>query len=765
MKLKNVFFALFLAMGISSASAAVQITAEAGWLESVYCQWAPLSSYTNYHAYIRPQGGTYTQLDQYLLRNYGTYCRVDAVGLKAGNYQLKVVPVDASGNEVATDATESSVLEAKAYDRSGYAHFNENYGGVGAYKNDGTLKSGAKVLYVTANTAKTISTQVITDSKGNKTTCTGMQAIITAYQKGQDKTPLAFRVIGTIKASDMDGFDSSEEGLQIKGKAADSELNITIEGIGNDAMFNGFGILVRNAASLEIRNIGVRTLMDDDISLDTNNDHIWLHHIDAFYGAHGSGDHAKGDGAIDVKANSKHVTVAYCHFWDTGKSTMCGMTSESGENWITYHHNWFDHSDSRHPRIRTMSVHVYNNYFDGNAKYGVGATTGSDVFVENNYFRNCAKPILISKQGTDIHNGVGTSDETKGTFSGEDGGMIKSYGNVMTGSYTYRTYQTDNTQFDAYEATSRNEQVPSTVVALQGGATYNNFDTDASKIYSYTPDAAANVPTIVTGQYGAGRCEHGDITFTFTSADDTDYDVNTALATLLNNYTTSLVNIVGINDSISPTPDPDPVDPDDGGDDPQPSSTYECHFTGKTPSSSFYTVTGSYTDSKGTFTAPNGTTYSVALKLESSTSVTFTTTAAFTLYLGFDKEDPNIKVDGTKVSGSNKVVTYELAAGSHELTKADSNNLYYINLISKGDDGDGDDDGGDEEMAIDEATTTALFFDGQVIQNPNAEEVRIYTAAGNIVLVSCESTINTSVLPQGMYIGVGESSAVRFFAK
>ena len=753
MKLKNVFFALFLAMGISSASAAVQITAEAGWLESVYCQWAPLSSYTNYHAYIRPQGGTYTQLDQYLLRNYGTYCRVDAVGLKAGNYQLKVVPVDASGNEVAADATESSVLVAKAYDRSGYAHFNENYGGVGAYKNDGTLKSGAKVLYVTANTAKTISTQVITDKKGTKTTCTGMQAIITAYQKGQDKTPLAFRVIGTIKASDMDGFDSSSEGLQIKGNAADSELNITIEGIGNDAMFNGFGILVRNAASLEIRNIGVRTLMDDDISLDTDNDHIWLHHIDAFYGAHGGGDHAKGDGAIDVKADSKHVTVAYCHFWDTGKSTMCGMTSESGENWITYHHNWFDHSDSRHPRIRTMSVHVYNNYFDGNAKYGVGATTGSDVFVENNYFRNCAKPILISKQGTDIHNGVGTSDETKGTFSGETGGMIKSYGNVMTGSYTYRTYQQDNTHFDAYEATSRNEQVPSTVVALLGGATYNNFDTDASKIYSYTPDAAANVPAIVTGQYGAGRCEHGDITFTFTSADDTDYDVNTALATLLNNYTTSLVNIVGINDSISPTPDPDPVDPDDGDDDPQPSSTYECHFTGKTPSSSFYTVKGSYSDSKGSFTAPNGTTYNIALKLESTTSVTFTTTEEMTLYLGLDKATANIKIDDIVATATNQVIQQKIAAGSHTLSKKDTYNLFYINLLS------------DKTTAIDNTATQQLYFDGQVIQNPNAEEVRIYTAAGNVVLVSSESTINTSILPQGMYIGVGESSAVRFFAK
>ena len=781
MKLKNIFVGLFLIAGISTASAAVSITKEAGWLESVYAQWTPLSEYTNYHAYIRPQGGTYTQLDQYLLRNYGTYCRVDAVGLKAGKYQLKIVPVDASGNEVAAQAKETAVLTATAYDRNGYAHFNEKYNGIGAYKNDGTLKSGAKVFYVTANTAKKITTNVITDNKGKTTTCTGMQAIIDAYQKGQDTTPLCFRIIGTVTTSDMDKLSSSAEGLQIKGKGADSELNITIEGIGNDAFINGFGFLLRNAASVEIRNIGVRTLMDDGISLDTDNDHIWLHHIDVFYGKSSGGDHAKGDGAIDVKSDSKHVTIAYCHFWDTGKSTMCGMTSESGENWITYHHNWFDHSDSRHPRIRTMSVHIYNNYFDGNAKYGVGSTTHSDVFVENNYFRNCAKPILISKQGTDIHNGVGTSDETKGTFSGEAGGMVKSYGNIMEGTYTYRTYQQDTKHFDAYEATSRNEQVPSTVVALLGGATYNNFDTDASKIYSYTPDAAKDVPTIIKGEYGAGRCEHGDFQFTFTDADDTDYDVNSKLKAALDSYKSSLISIVGNSDTISPNPDPTPGGDEDGdgdGDDddddptPTPGGEYECHFTNKTPSSSFYTVSGNYSDSKGTFTAPNGTTYKVCLKMESSTSVKFTTTTAFTLYLGFDKEAPNIKIDDTKVSGSNKVITYELAAGSHELTKADSHNLYYINLISKGDDGDGDgdddggdgdDDGGDEDTAIDETTTTTLFFDGQQVLNPEGEEVRIYTVTGNAVLVSNETTIDATVLPQGMYIGVGESTSIRFF--
>ena len=103
------------------------------------------------------------------------------------------------------------------------------------------------------------------------------------------------------------------------------------------------------------------------------------------------------------------------------------MKSETGPNWITYHHNWFDHSDSRHPRIRTMSVHVYNNFFDGNAKYGVGAAYQSNAFVERNYFRNCKYPMLISQQGSDV------ATNAKGTFSGEDGGMVKAFGNKIIG--------------------------------------------------------------------------------------------------------------------------------------------------------------------------------------------------------------------------------------------------------------------------------------------------------------------------------------------
>ena len=315
---------------------------------------------------------------------------------------------------------------------------------------------------------------------------------------------------------------------------------MTFEGIGDDATLYGFGFLVRNAKSVEFRNFAIMRCMDDAISLDTDNSNIWVHHTDQFYGKHGSGDHAKGDGATDVKSDSKYVTVSYNRFWDTGKSNMFGMKSESGPNYISYDHNWFDHSDSRHPRVRTMSVHVWNNYFDNCGKYGVGATSGASVFVENNYFLKTKKPILASQQGTDA--------QGSGTFSGEDGGMIKSYGNYFDKTISNFKYYTQNapasTGYDAYETAARDEQVPATEVTKKGGTPYNNFDTDASLMYAYTPAAAIDVPALVTGYYGAGRMNHGDFTYTFpdnVGNDDTDSAYDTKLGSQLDNYQSSLV--------------------------------------------------------------------------------------------------------------------------------------------------------------------------------------------------------------------------------
>ena len=513
----------------------VEITESRGWLESAYVKWNLYSGATSYNVYIK--GGKmqdYTKLDAELVRNYGTYGRADAVGLMAGErYAIKVVPV-ISGAEDVTKASDSSGIPVACYDRSGFAHLNNT--GVGAYNDDGTLKSDARVLYVTASTAKTVSLDVLTGKTA--TTYTGLQSIINAYQKGLDTRPLDVRFIGLIKDTDMDGLLSSE-GLQVKGKSNTVKMNITIEGIGDDATVWGFGFLLRNAVNVELRNFAIMLCMDDCVSLDTDNKYCWIHHLDLFYGKQGSdADQVKGDGTVDIKGDSKYISVAYNHFFDSGKSSLCGMTSETGPNYIDYNHNWFDHSDSRHPRVRTMTVHVWNNYFDGCAKYGVGATTGSSIFVERNYFRDTKDPMLISQQGTDA--------KGDGTFSGERGGMIKSFGNVYaekgsSSNYTPITQKESISSFDCYEATTRNEQVAPTYVALAGGTTYDNFDTNSSLMYNYTPDEAVDVPAKITGWYGAGRLNKGDFKYLFTKTDDVNYSVDVALKTALQNYTGTLV--------------------------------------------------------------------------------------------------------------------------------------------------------------------------------------------------------------------------------
>lgn len=541
--MKKIFVFTLVLCSCLSINASVHIKSAEGWLESAFVEWTNSGEYSDYNVYVRPEGGSYTQLDKQLLRSYSKSFRADALGLPAGNYQMKVVPV-ANDAEVESAASETAILTVRAHDRRGFAHSNWK-NGVGAYKDNGELKDGAQVLYIYKGNAKTVTMDVTVDSKGKVQTFAGIQAIITAYQKGCEKTPLCVRILGTLEASDMDELGSSSEGLQIKGKTADSELNITIEGVGNDAVIRGFGILVRNSKSVEIRNFAIMSCMDDGVSLDTDNSNIWLHNLDVFYGKKGSGDKAKGDGAIDVKSDSKYVTVSYCHLWDTGKSHLCGMKSESGPNYICYHHNWFDHSDSRHPRVRTMSVHVFNNYFDGIAKYCVGATTGSSVFVESNYFNNAHNPMLISMQGTDTKNG--TDEKDSPTFSKENGGIIKAYNNVFAGSSTKPSYYSasNTVHFDAYQVQSRSEKVPETVTAKLGGAKYNNFDTNSSVMPTITPDDPNDVPAIVTSEYGAGRMFHSDIEFSLANFDPANYEISTELSNLIVSYKSSLQGIFG----------------------------------------------------------------------------------------------------------------------------------------------------------------------------------------------------------------------------
>ena len=555
---RHLFLYVLLAVALTTAASdsgaiqnnGVQITTAAGWNESLYAEWEHFEGADNYNVYVKGgQYADYTKIDGQLVRSYGSYNRADAVGLKAGDdYSIKVVPV-INAKEEESKASIATNIIVRSFNRDGYAHHQAS-AGIGAYNNDGTLKEGARILYISKDNAKTVTLDMLVKT-GKTETRTGIQDILKAYEKGIETRPLCIRIIGLLKKDDMPELGSSSIGLQVKGKG--QNMNLTIEGVGNDATFHGFGILVRNCRYVELRNLGVMMHPEDGISFDTDNEHLWGHNIDIFYGENKGGDKAKGDGSFDVKG-TLYATVSANHYWDSGK---CNLNSNKDEvDYVTYHHNWFDHSDSRHPRVRVSKhLHVFNNYYDGNSKYGVGATTASCIFVEKNYFRHCKYPMLISKQGSDIHNGTGTSSETKGNFSSEDGGIIKAFDNYITEQTSFEPYVAGDAlyskHFDAYVVENRNDQVPAEVVTLQGGTGYNNFDT-ASDFYMYSPDAAADVPSTVTGQYGAGRCQHGDFQYTFDNAtQDKNSEVITDLSNKLANYESKLVKIYGDSGSSS----------------------------------------------------------------------------------------------------------------------------------------------------------------------------------------------------------------------
>lgn len=531
-----------------------------GWLESAYVEWSTDYKADSYNAYVKEKDGEYVKLDDELIRHYKTdkdYYRADALGLKEGTYIMKVVPVK-DGKEVASKALETEEIAVASHDRSGFAFSSDSKykTGSGAYNDDGTLKQDAVVLYVTKDTAKTVTMTVKTDT--NKTTkCVGIQNIIDALQKGKETRPVDIRIIGTVTKNDLDKISSSSEGLQVKGKSAYSDMKLTIEGVGSDACIKDFGILVRNAANVEIRNLSVLNFMDDGISIDTSNCNIWVHNLDIYYGQAGSdSDQKKGDGSIDVK-KSQYCTIAYNHFFDSGKCGLVDATpADSGySDYLTYHHNWFDHSDSRHPRIRNgHNIHVYNNYYDGNSKYGVGVTSGSSAFVEANVFENCKYPMMSSLQGSDA--------KGKSIFSNEKGGMIKAYNNIISGAagVVYAnadsSYEAANAaSFDAYLAAERSEQVAGSYKTLSGSTTYSNFDTDVSVDMGVTEadiTAAADVKNKVKALSGSQG--GGVIPWNFTDADNSSYAIDEKLKETVTAYkNTALISVGGKVDKTGHT--------------------------------------------------------------------------------------------------------------------------------------------------------------------------------------------------------------------
>ncbi|WP_158843571.1 pectate lyase family protein [Saccharothrix deserti] len=213
------------------------------------------------------------------------------------------------------------------------------------------------------------------------------------------------RVSGTITLSSMTKVAS----------------NKTIIGVGSGATIAGHGLNVANASNVIIRNLNFRDWKDDAINVQYST-RVWIDHNSLRNGY---------DGAIDIKRASDCVTVSWNKISAHDKSMLLGHSDDNagedrGKLRVSYHHNWFDGTNQRHPRVRFGNpVHVYNNYYGGVTSYGVASTLEAGVLVEGNFFENTEDPFHRGEGSSPAANLVARNNHMVNSGSGDQGGSVK----------------------------------------------------------------------------------------------------------------------------------------------------------------------------------------------------------------------------------------------------------------------------------------------------------------------------------------------------
>lgn len=443
----------FTAMPINTF-AATSFSAAGGWFETLYAEWAGNKSDVTAVSYSGTASGSLTGDDlTYLVRQDGSNVRLDIPGLKAGTYNLTVT------TNSGTITKEN--IKVYEYDRSGYAHYDahkEGVTGIGAYNDDGTLKSNAVVVYVTEENKNTVQLPGYTGSQypagiGNilnyksedANGVTGGGKIDIVQQLRAEGIPLDVRFVGKIRGGDsntsnnppaenikgLTGYNTTTNG----GTKGDNGMmirvykssNVTIEGIGDDATLDGWGIQIISqtgytSQSFEFRNLNFTNTPEDAIGLEgtcaissspqtkewfESNGYApikfsWVHNNtfhQGFCKNPAESDKAEGDGSCDWKRGYGY-TMAYNHYINNHKTNLIGSSSSSIQYDASLHHNWYEKVESRQPLSRQANIHIYNTYFDGATSYAISPRAHAYIFSEGNYFGACKNPVDSAKEGS-----------------------------------------------------------------------------------------------------------------------------------------------------------------------------------------------------------------------------------------------------------------------------------------------------------------------------------------------------------------------------
>jgi pectate lyase len=196
--------------------------------------------------------------------------------------------------------------------------------------------------------------------------------------------------------------------------------NTTLLGVGRDARIVHGMLLLEKVDNVIVRNIAFEDAYDhfpawdpkdnaggewnsqyDNVSL-RGASNVWIDHCT--FGDGDRPDHAARtalgrpmqhhDGLLDITHQSNHVTVSWNHFRDHDKTSLVGSSdsakADDGKLKITFHHNLWERTKERAPRVRYGEVHVYNNLYVASTTppaahgYSIGVGLASRVFSEHN---------------------------------------------------------------------------------------------------------------------------------------------------------------------------------------------------------------------------------------------------------------------------------------------------------------------------------------------------------------------------------------------
>ncbi|KAH6669545.1 putative pectate lyase A [Halenospora varia] len=201
--------------------------------------------------------------------------------------------------------------------------------------------------------------------------------------------------------------------------------NTSIIGKSSSVVFTGFGLLVKSASNVIIRNIAVAKVLaanGDAIGVQLSNN-VWIDHVDV--SSDQSHDKDYYDGLLDLTHAADYVTISNSYIHDHWKASLVGHSDsnsaeDTGHLRVTYANNYWKNINSRGPSIRFGTGHIYNNYYD-TVSDGINTRDGAQVLVEANTFVGSKKPLYSTDSGYAVAKGndfgTGANEALAGTLT------------------------------------------------------------------------------------------------------------------------------------------------------------------------------------------------------------------------------------------------------------------------------------------------------------------------------------------------------------